>query len=137
MRLKKELARLVGRERVCRVGTSSRSGEPHVVPVCHVLENGKIYFGSEADARKVRNARANPHVTVTVDVYSEDWSNLKGVLLSGTAAVVASGPRFKKLRDLLYAKYPQYPEESALEERESVIVEVTPRRVFSWGFDGG
>jgi hypothetical protein len=35
---------------------------------------------------------------------------------------------------LLYEKYPQYPEEAALEEGD-VIVELTPRHVFAWGLD--
>ena len=134
MRLKKELAKLVGRERVCRVATAGRGGVPHAVPVCHVLADGKVCFGSERDAKKVQNLRANPHATVTVDLYAEDWSNLKGVMIQGTAALHERGPRFRKLRRLLYEKYPQYPEESALEEGD-VIVEVTPRHVFSWGLE--
>ncbi|GEM_PF-2060854 len=30
---------------------------------------------------------------------------------------------------------PQYPKEAAVEEGDSVIVEVTPERVASWGID--
>jgi nitroimidazol reductase NimA-like FMN-containing flavoprotein (pyridoxamine 5'-phosphate oxidase superfamily) len=135
MRLKKSLATLVGLERVCRVGTVSADGVPHLVPVCHVLDGGQLYFGSARDARKVKNLRANPHAVVTVDLYSEAWPNLKGVMIQGEASVIDGGPRFRKLRRLLYEKYPQYPKEAALEERESVIVEVKPARVFSWGID--
>jgi len=43
-------------------------------------------------------------------------------------------PRFKKARRLLYEKYPQYPQNAALGEGD-VIVEITPRHVFSWGLD--
>src|SRR5437867_13428779 len=107
MRLKKELARLVGRERVCRVATAGRGGVPHAVPVCHVLADGKVCFGWESDAKKVQNLRANPHATVIVDLYAEDWSNLKGVMIQGTAALVERGPRFRQLRRLLYETYPQ------------------------------
>jgi PPOX class probable F420-dependent enzyme len=135
MRLDKKAAQFVARERVCRVSTTGRAGVPHVVPVCHVLADDKVYFGSETDARKVRNLRENPNATVEVDLYSDDWANLKGVMLQATAAIIPSGPRFKAARKLLYAKYPQYPDESALEERESVIVELTPRHVFTWGFE--
>jgi PPOX class probable F420-dependent enzyme len=134
MRLTKDVAKLVARERVCRVATAGRDGVPHVVPVCHVLVDGKICFGSDGDARKVKNVRANPRVAVTVDVYSDDWSILRGVLVQGSATIVEDGPRFRKLRKLLYAKYPQYPEESALEDG-AVIIEVTPGRVFRWGFE--
>jgi nitroimidazol reductase NimA-like FMN-containing flavoprotein (pyridoxamine 5'-phosphate oxidase superfamily) len=135
MRLKASFAKLVGLERVCRVATASAHGVPHLVPVVHVLRDGKLYFASETGAKKVRNIRANPHVTVTVDVYSEDWPALKGVMIQGTAAVVAKNARFRKVRRLLYEKYPQYPDESAIGERDSVVIEVTPKHVFAWGMD--
>jgi PPOX class probable F420-dependent enzyme len=131
-RIKKDLAKLVARERVCRVATVSRGGVPHLVPVCHVLVDGNLCFASGSDARKVRNLRANPRLAVTVDLYSDDWSHLTGVMIQGTAQLVEKGPRFRKIRRLLYAKYPQYPEEAAIEESDSVVVEVKPARVFSW-----
>ena len=134
MRLNKRLSKVVALERVCRVATSGRAGVPHVVPVCHILNEGKIYFGSDGDAKKVKNLRRNPHAAVTVDVYDEDWSSLRGVTIQGDAALIENGPRFRRLRDAIYEKYPQYPEEAAL-KKGSVIVEVTPRHVFSWGFE--
>ena len=135
MRLKKAAMKLIAWERVCRVGTVGESGVPHVVPVCHVLADGKIYFGSGNDGRKVLNLKANPSVTVTVDLYSDDWANLKGVMVQGSAKIIGPGPRFRKIRSLLYRKYPQYPAEAALGDDDSVIVEVTPTHAFSWGLD--
>jgi nitroimidazol reductase NimA-like FMN-containing flavoprotein (pyridoxamine 5'-phosphate oxidase superfamily) len=136
MRLRKSLAKLVEWERVCRVATVGSDGVPHAVPVCHVLVDGKVYFGSGKDARKVRNLRANRHTAITVDLYSDAWANLKGVMIQGTAAIIERGPRFRKIQRLLYGKYPQYPDESPIEEGDSVIVEVTPTSVFSWGIEG-
>jgi nitroimidazol reductase NimA-like FMN-containing flavoprotein (pyridoxamine 5'-phosphate oxidase superfamily) len=135
MRLKKAVARLIELERVCRVATVSPRGVPRAVPVCHVLLDGKIYFASERGARKVRNLEANPHATVTVDLYSEAWSNLKGVMIQGSTALIRRSPRFRKLRDALYEKYPQYEESSPIGASDSVIVEVTPKRVLAWGMD--
>lgn len=135
MRLKKALADLIQWERVCRVATVGERGIPHVVPVCHVLANGKIYFASGNDAKKVLNLKTNPRVTVTIDLYSDNWANLKGVMVQGTAKLIEKGPRFRKVRALLYRKYPQYPGEAALDESDSVIVEVTPTHVFSWGVE--
>lgn len=134
MRLTKKIEKLIARERVCRVATTGSSGVPHVVPVVHVLADGKVCFASESKAKKVEHLRENPHAAVTVDLYAEDWSNLKGVMVQGTAALIERGPRFRKLRRLLYDKYPQYPEEAGLEEGD-VIVEITPRHVFAWGPD--
>ena len=134
MRIKKEIAKLLTFARVCRVATVGRAGVPHLVPVCPLFRDGKLYFASEGDAKKVKNLRANPHVTVTVDEYSEFWSQLAGVMVQGTAALVEDGPRFRKLRDLLYEKFPQYPEDAALGKGD-VIVEVTPTNLFSWGLE--
>jgi nitroimidazol reductase NimA-like FMN-containing flavoprotein (pyridoxamine 5'-phosphate oxidase superfamily) len=133
--LNKTLAGFVSWERVCRVATAGAAGVPHLVPVCHVLAGGKIYFASGDDGRKVKNLRENPYVTVTVDVYSDHWGTLKGVMIQGHARLIERGPRFRRVRDLLYRKYPQYPREAAISPSDSVVVEVTPTRVFSWGFD--
>ena len=119
--------------RVCRVATVSAEGVPHLVPVCHVLAREKLYFGSGKDATKVRNLKANPRITVTVDEYSDHWAGLKGAMLQGHARLIERGPDFTRIRDLLYEKYPQYPKEAALATSDSVIIEMTPSRVFTWG----
>jgi nitroimidazol reductase NimA-like FMN-containing flavoprotein (pyridoxamine 5'-phosphate oxidase superfamily) len=134
-RLTTALADFVAWERVCRVATAGASGVPHLVPVCHVLAGGKLYFASGDDARKVLNLRENPRLAVTVDVYADHWGTLKGVMIQGRARLIEGGSRFRRVRDLLYRKYPQYPREAAISPSDSVVVEVTPTRVFAWGFD--
>jgi nitroimidazol reductase NimA-like FMN-containing flavoprotein (pyridoxamine 5'-phosphate oxidase superfamily) len=131
MRLTKAQAKTLEWERVAHVATVG-GGMPHLVPVCHVVVGGKIYFGSGRRGRKVRNVRANPRLALTVDVYSDDWSQITGVMVQGTGRVIERGPRFRRIRRRLYAKYPQYPREAALGESGSVIVELSPTHVFSW-----
>ena len=133
-RLTKKLAEFVQLERVCRVATSGAAGMPHVVPVCHALGGGKLYIGS-GTGRKMKNLVENPQVTMVVDVYSDAWSLLRGVMIQGRAKLVRRGAGFRRGRDLLYRKYPQYRREAALSPSDSVIVEITPTRVFSWGFE--
>jgi len=135
VRLIKKLAKLIGHERVCRVATADADGTSHLVPVCHVLAGDRIYFGSGDDGRKVKNIKANARIAVTVDLYSDDWSQLRGVMVQGTARLIERGPRFKHARARLYAKFPQYAREAAISPSDSVIVEVTPTHVFTWGLD--
>jgi nitroimidazol reductase NimA-like FMN-containing flavoprotein (pyridoxamine 5'-phosphate oxidase superfamily) len=132
MRLTKAQARMIQWERAARVATVGASGMPHLVPVCHVIVGDKIYFGSGRKGRKVLNVRANGRLALTVDLYSDDWDRITGVMVQGRARVIERGLRFRRLRRRLYAKYPQYPREAALGESDSVIVELTPTRVFSW-----
>lgn len=135
MRLTKKVAKLIAYERLCRVATAGSEGQSHLVPVCHVLAGDKIYFASGDDGRKVKNLKANPQIAVTIDLYSDDWSQLRGVMVQGTARLIEGGPRFKQARSRLYAKYPQYSKEAAISPSDSVIVEVTPTHVFTWGLD--
>src|SRR5204863_403161 len=109
--------------------------QPDDGPPCHTLVGDRIYFGSGDDARKVLNLEHNPRLAVTVDLYAEDWSQIKGVMVQGTAKLVRRGPAFTRARKHLYAKYPQYSREAALSVSDSVIVEVTPTHVFTWGLD--
>jgi PPOX class probable F420-dependent enzyme len=128
-------AALVAQERVCRIATVSAEGQPHLVPVCHVLLNGKVYLASGDEGAKVRNITANPRVTVTVDLYSDHWGSLKGVMVQGRARLIERGPAFMRARRRLYEKYPQYAKEAAISPSDSVVVEVTPTHVFTWGLD--
>jgi nitroimidazol reductase NimA-like FMN-containing flavoprotein (pyridoxamine 5'-phosphate oxidase superfamily) len=120
--------------RVARVATVASDGVAHNVPVCPVFENNKVYFGTERGARKVRNIEGNPNVTMVFDEYSEMWDSLRGVMLQGKARTVNS-KEFRKFRKEIYAKYSQYERSAPLGERDSVIVEVTPERKFSWGIE--
>ena len=135
MRLRRAHAEFLALQRIAHVATANPRGIPHVVPVCLVVEAGRLYFASGKTGRKVEDLRVNPLVAVSADEYTETWGRLRGVVVSGIARVHARDSTFRRIRRRLYAKYPQYPAEAALGDRDSVVVEITPRRVFAWGFD--
>lgn len=85
MRLTKAQSKMLQCERVARVATAGAGGMPHLVPICHVLVGDKIYFGSGRKGRKVLNVAANPRLALTVDVYSEDWDHITGVMVAAAA----------------------------------------------------
>jgi nitroimidazol reductase NimA-like FMN-containing flavoprotein (pyridoxamine 5'-phosphate oxidase superfamily) len=118
--------------RVARLATVDARGRPHNVPICPLLDGEKIYVGSEAGVKKVRNIEANPQVAIVFDDYSEAWAYLRGILIQGEARVVQPAA-FRRLRKKMYAKYLMYESMAALGDHDSVIIEITPRRKFSWG----
>src|SRR5262249_1599039 len=86
---------------VIRVATVDRRGRPQVTPVCHVVSQGKVYWASDTDAKKVANIARRHSVAVAADVYKSTWKNMGGVMAQGTAKLVKTGPLFRKIRDLL------------------------------------
>ena len=135
MRLRRAHADFLALQRVAHVATTDARGVPHVVPVCLVVEDGRLYFASGKTGRKIDNLRQNPQVAVSADDYTEAWGGLRGVVVQGTARVHARNPTFRRIRRRLYAKYPQYRTEATLGDTDSVVVEITPRRAHAWGFD--
>ncbi len=125
---------MIGSARVCRVATADGAGVPHCVPVCPAFDGKKIYFGSANSGKKISHLKQNPQVALAFDDYTEAWSGLRGITVFGEARLIERGLVFRRIRRLLYKKFPQYEKEAAMEEDESVIVEVTLQRSFSWGF---
>jgi len=132
-RLSGKVLAFVRTQRVARLATVGPAGKPHSVPVCTVNVAGYIYFASGANARKVRNLRRNPVVTLVFDQYSERWSQLAGVMVTGTATIVERGAIFTRARLSLYRKYRQYARTAPINQGESVVIRVTPTSCFSWG----
>src|SRR5262245_36537201 len=133
MKLSAKEKQFVELSRVARVATVGADSVAHNVPVCPVFERNKIYFGTERNARKLRNIQSNPQVTMTFDEYTEAWDYLRGVMVQGRGRIVNKS-EFRAMRKKIYAKFSQYQESAPLGERDSVIVEITPERKFSWGF---
>ena len=133
MKLTKLESEFIRSQNVGRVASVDTDGVVHNVPVCPVLDGGKVYFGSESNAKKVRNIKQNPRAAIVFDVYSDSWKKLRGVLLQCRVRIVDPA-LFKKSRRKLYGKYPQYETESPLEPENSVIIELQPEKKFSWGF---
>ena len=134
MKLTKAETDFIKSQGVARIATVSHDGMPHNVPVCPVWDRGKVYIGSEKTAAKVKHIQANPNAAIVFDVYHDSWRGLRGVMLQCTAAVVDEA-EFKRIRRKLYAKYPKYKTDAALEPSDSVIIELAPEKKFSWGFE--
>jgi len=102
--------------RVGRLATASAGGEPHVIPVCFVLDGAAVYSAIDAkpkrvEPRKLRrleNIRQNPRASLVVDHYEEEWRRLRYLLLRGRAEILETGPDRERALALLREKYPQY-----------------------------
>lgn len=134
MKLTKKETEFVKSQGVARLATVGADGMTHNVPVCPIMDRGNVYVASETNAKKVKNLQFNANAAIVFDVYRDSWNGLRGVMLQCKSRIVDQ-KAFKRLRRKLYAKYPKYETDAALEPGESVIIELAPEKKFSWGFD--
>lgn len=105
--LPEAVRQFVAAARVCRIASVRPTGEPHLIPVCPAFDGeatlyvdiGRRYTTAEA-------LRANSNIAVLIDHYSEDWSQLKGVLLRCRAEPI-EGEERERAWQLIREKYPQ------------------------------
>jgi nitroimidazol reductase NimA-like FMN-containing flavoprotein (pyridoxamine 5'-phosphate oxidase superfamily) len=133
VKLTKQETEFVKAQGVARLATVNGEGVPHNVPVCPILDRGKLYLGTETGAQKVKNMKTNPRAAIVFDMYRVSWNGLRGVMLQCRARIIDQ-KEFRKIRGKIYAKYPKYESEAPLEPGESVVVELTPQKKFTWGF---
>ena len=123
--------------RVARFATASADGEPLVVPICFVLTGDRLYWAVDAKPKRTRRLRRvrhigdNPHVSLVVDLWDEDWTRLQWVLVEGTAAILDQGPERTRALAALVAKYPQYAS-MRLPEVAGEVIAITPTRITAW-----
>ena len=127
------------RQRVARLATAGRAGEPHVVPVCFAYSQGGIYIALDekpkdvppARLKRVRNILENPNVALLADRYAENWSLLAFVMVRGRAELLEPGAEEHSAAvRLLRGKYHQY---ERMRVEENPVIAIRSERVASWG----
>ena len=78
--------------------------------------------------RRLANIESNPQVSLLVDHYADDWTQLWWVRVDGVATIHADGEAMDTGYRLLRAKYPQYQSVPL----NGPVIAVTVRRWSSW-----
>jgi PPOX class probable F420-dependent enzyme len=121
-----------------RLATASTDGQPHVVPVWFLWEDGAAWISSYRSTRKVIDLERNPKCALVVDV-EDPVGGLTAVMLEGRAELVSTPSDSVKERiEQIYTKYlgpegvlEKDPQEW-LNSPENVLVKLTPTRVKAW-----
>jgi PPOX class probable F420-dependent enzyme len=119
---------------VAVLATVDSESVPHVVPVVFAVSGGVVYTAVDAKRkttrrlRRLANIAANPRVSMLVDHYDDDWSQLWWVRVDGLAEVHESGDQMAIGYAALRQKYLQY-ERIAL---DGPVVTVDVQHWSSW-----
>ena len=119
---------------VAMLATVGSDGAPHVVPVVFAVHNDVVYTAVDAKRkttqrlRRLANIEGNPKVSMLVDHYDDDWTQLWWVRADGVAAIHHSGEAMAVGYSMLRKKYGQY-QRIAL---DGPVVTVDVQRWSSW-----
>jgi PPOX class probable F420-dependent enzyme len=119
---------------VAMLATVGPDGTPHIVPVVFAVHDDVVYTAVDAKRkstkrlRRLANIEANPQVSMLVDHYDEDWSQLWWVRADGLAEIHYSGEEMAGGYAWLRRKYVQY-QRIAL---DGPVVTVNVQRWSSW-----
>jgi PPOX class probable F420-dependent enzyme len=125
--------------RVARLGTADAGGRPLVVPVCYAFDGTQLYSAIDPKPkrtrrlRRVRNLEENPQCSLVVDVWDEEWSRLRWVIVEGRAELLSSGADYARGISLLIGKYPQY-RTLGLDQEHGTLIRLTPERYLHWSY---
>lgn len=114
---------------VMTIATVRPDGWPQATTVTFANDGLNLYFGCEQSSQKVRNISRNRKVSVTVDHYCENWDEIRGISLGGSARVVKDPEEFRKALGLLRRRFPQYGGMGEADLEGLAIVRVTPKVV--------
>ncbi len=130
----------LGQQKVCRLATVDRLGQPHVVPVWHIILDGDIYIETSPNSKKGKNLKANPKVALVVDA-GDAFDNYKGIMIQGTVEVVKDKQMLRRFRDAMAQRYFGTADHQGykylVSGSDPLLLKVIPKRVVTWDYSTG
>ncbi len=88
------------------LATASPTGTPHAATFLYVNDGPSLYFWSKSSAESSRHIDQNPLVAFTIDEYTDDLSQTRGVQGIGECSPLLSGEQIARVADLFGQKFP-------------------------------
>ena len=112
---------------ILTLATIREDGYPQATTVGYVHEGLTLYVGTFAQAQKVANIRRCPKVSLTIDRDYDDWKQIKGLSMGGTAEILTDPKDIQRVATLFSAKFPQIAKLPVPIDPASVILlKITP-----------
>ena len=109
------------------IATIREDGCPQATTVSYVNDDEVIYFFTTRNAQKVRNIDRDERVSLTINSPYDDWNDIEGLSITGTARFVTEPEEQARVGELLLEKFPQVAEIAADDSEEIVLVRVDPQ----------
>jgi uncharacterized protein YhbP (UPF0306 family) len=93
-------------QKTLTLATASPSGVPRASTFLYVNDGPTLYFWSRPVTTTARHLAQNPTVSFTIDEYSDDLRQTRGVQGTGECGVVLNGEEIARVADLFGQRFP-------------------------------
>ena len=125
-------------ERVCRVATVGANGAPHATALWFGWDGTYLWLYSITRAQRWADLQRDPRISVVIDT-GDEYLELQGVEISGTAEVVGEVPRtgednpdLVEIEKIFACKY--LGADEMIHDGGHAWLRVTPHKIASWDF---
>ncbi len=133
-----QVAEFLANRLLGRLATAAPDGQPHVVPVWFLWEEGAAWISSYRSTRKAIDIQANNKCALVVDI-ENPREGLTAVVLEGRAELITIPPTLVRERiERIYKKYlgvdglNEIDPQTWLNSPENVLIKLNPTRVKAW-----
>ncbi len=88
------------------LATATPAGVPRATTLLYVNEGPNLYFWTRSSTVTARHVAQNPLVSFTVDEYTDDLTQTRGVQGAGECSVLLGGEQIARVADLFGQKFP-------------------------------
>jgi CRP-like cAMP-binding protein len=99
---------------ILTLATASPAAIPRASTFLYVSDGPTLYFWTRANTATARQIDQNPTVAFTIDDYSKDLGETKGLQGIGECSVLLSGEQIARVADLFGQKFPELSPGSTL-----------------------
>ncbi len=101
-----EVLEYLSAQNTLTLATASPTGTPHAATFLYVNDGPSLYFWSKSATESSRHIEQNPLVAFTIDEYTDDLSQTRGVQGTGECSPLLSGEQIARVADLFGQKFP-------------------------------
>ena len=130
------MSKFFNSQKILRLATIDKSGNPHIVPVWYMYQNRKIYIGTNTETQKAKNIKKNSKVAYCVDV-GINSPDIIGVMGVGKAKLILQKTRVKTIAKKILRRYfasLQNKSAQQLLKDTDCVIEIIPKKVTTWKY---
>lgn len=132
-----ERNQFLAEQRTCRVATVGADGAPHVTPLWFVWDGSALWLTSLVRSQRWTDLQRDGRVSIVVDA-GEDYMDLRGVEIRGSASAVGEVPRtgepVPELDAIERLNADKYAGGQIFHDGRHAWIRVVPEKIVSWDF---